>query len=318
MDPAELLQLLPGFAEHAQQLSVQGQLEHAARERVGSVEHLLRPGRDAHRPRRAGHHRLRPAPRLDLREIRQVADRGARLRIVGNVDRELTLERPLAVEHLDAPVAAVGDVDVALRVGGDRVRRVELAGLRALAAPRFQPFAVPVHLGDARIDVSVADIGVAGRVEGDVGHLSEAPVFMRQRRIGTLERRRFPVRCFLLAPEHHRDTAPGVELDHHVRSLVRDPDVVVRVHAYGMAERPGVQVLADLAHEISFGIELEQLRRGGGVGRARGVAARQDEDVPLRVHRDAGDFAQIQVLGQLERVGPVERNLRHRVLCQYG
>src|SRR5437016_2431672 len=31
VDPAELLQLLAGFAEHAEQLSVQGQLEHPAR-----------------------------------------------------------------------------------------------------------------------------------------------------------------------------------------------------------------------------------------------------------------------------------------------
>src|SRR5256885_3971430 len=85
-----------------------------------------------------------------------------------------------------------------------------------------------------------------------------------------------------------------------------------------MTERPGIQVLADLPHELSFGIELEQLRSRRRVGRARGVAARQDEDVPLRVHRDAGDFAEIQVLRQLERVGPVERNLRHRVLRRYG
>src|ERR1700704_5365024 len=34
VDPAELLQLLAGFAEHAEHLSVQGQLEHAAGERV--------------------------------------------------------------------------------------------------------------------------------------------------------------------------------------------------------------------------------------------------------------------------------------------
>src|SRR5713101_1334294 len=147
VDPAELLQLLPGFAAHDYDLSVKGQLEHPARERVGGVQHLFRSGRDAHRPRRAGHHRLRPAPRLDLREIRQVADRGARLRIVRHVDRELALERPLAVEHLDAPVAAVRDVDVALRIGGDRVRCVELAGLRALAPPRLEPPAVPVDLG---------------------------------------------------------------------------------------------------------------------------------------------------------------------------
>src|SRR5258707_6333636 len=83
---------------------------------------------------------------LDLRQVGQVADRRARrLRVVRHVDRELALEGALPVEHLDAPVAAVGDVDVALRVGGDRVRRVELAGLPALTTLPFEPFAVPVH-----------------------------------------------------------------------------------------------------------------------------------------------------------------------------
>ena len=41
------------------------------------------------------------------------------------VDR---LEVQVVVEHLDARVAAVADVDVALRVDRDRVRRVQLAG----------------------------------------------------------------------------------------------------------------------------------------------------------------------------------------------
>src|SRR6266699_1400131 len=157
VDPAELLQLLPGFAEHPENLPVEAQLVHASRERVGDVEHLFRAGRDAHRPRRARHHRLRISRGLDLRHIGQVADRRARLRIVRHVYRELALEPALPVEHLDAPVAAVGDVDVPLRVRRDRVRRVEFAGFGAAVAPRLDPLAVPVHLGDARVDMAVAD-----------------------------------------------------------------------------------------------------------------------------------------------------------------
>ena len=45
----------------------------------------------------------------------------------------LRLEVQVVVEHLDAVVAAVGDVDVALRVHGQPVRRVEFARARCRA-----------------------------------------------------------------------------------------------------------------------------------------------------------------------------------------
>jgi hypothetical protein len=57
----------------------------------------------------------------------------------------------LAVEHLDAPVAAVRNVDVALRVGGDAVRRVELTGLVAGLAERFEPLTVYTAAVNTRI-----------------------------------------------------------------------------------------------------------------------------------------------------------------------
>ena len=88
---------------------------------------------------------------------------GDRARVVErHVDRDLAEEFAVAVEDLDAAVAAVGHVDVSLRVGGDAVRRVELAGLVAGFAKGHEPFAVLVDLGDARVDVAVADVGVAG------------------------------------------------------------------------------------------------------------------------------------------------------------
>ena len=49
-------------------------------------------------------------------------------------------ELAVAIEHLDAAVVAVGDVDVVLAVDADVVRRVELAGIlvrvRARRCPR--------------------------------------------------------------------------------------------------------------------------------------------------------------------------------------
>ena len=90
------------------------------------------------------------------------------------------------------------------------------------------------------------------------------------------------VRGFLLAPEYHHHAALRVELDDHVRALVDGPDVVVLVDADVVRERPRVQVLADLADELAVRPELEQLRRGGAVGRSGRVAAIEDEDVLLR------------------------------------
>ena len=59
------------------------------------------------------------------------------MQIAGGVPTfgDLRLEVAVAVEHLDALVAGVGDVDVALRVDRDAVQRVELPGLGAASGP---------------------------------------------------------------------------------------------------------------------------------------------------------------------------------------
>src|SRR5207244_2719834 len=97
-------------------------------------------------------------------------------------------------------VAAVSDVDVALRIRRDAVRRMELAGLLSAVAPGFQPVAVLVDLCDPRVDVAIADIGIARRIPGDVGDLAEAARLRRQRRIViALERPGFFIGRLLLA-----------------------------------------------------------------------------------------------------------------------
>jgi hypothetical protein len=47
------LGLLAGLPEHPQQFAVERHLVDTAREGIGGIEHLVRPGRDADRPRRA-------------------------------------------------------------------------------------------------------------------------------------------------------------------------------------------------------------------------------------------------------------------------
>src|SRR5262249_36267478 len=82
------------------------------------------------------------------------------------------------------------------------------------------------------------------------------------------------------------------------------PDIVVFVDAHGVRERPGVEVLADLADELAVGREFVKLR--GGVaegGSLAAAAARKDEDMSLRIDRDAGGLAEMHVGRQLQEVG---------------
>src|SRR5205823_9713558 len=131
VDPAELLRLLAGFAEHSQHGAVQRQLVDPPRKRVGDVQILRRSGRDADRPRRARRHRA-----ARLRRIGRRADRRTRAGRYRHRDLDLAQELAVAVEDLHAAVAAIADVDVSLRVRRDGVRGVELAGTAAGLAPR--------------------------------------------------------------------------------------------------------------------------------------------------------------------------------------
>ena len=131
------------------------------------------------------------------------------------------------------------------------------------------------------------------------------------------------VRGLLLAAEHHRDPAFGVEPDHHVRALVDGPDVVVAVDPDGVGERPGVKIAADLAQVLSVRIEFQQLRGRRAIGRSRRAAAREDEHMALGVDRDPGRLAEIHVGRKLEEVwrgveGNGRGHFRRRLLRERG
>src|SRR5260370_23279577 len=116
----------------------------------------------------------------------------------------------VGVESLDGAVAAIGDVNIVLRVDSDAVRDVELAGLIAGLAPGFEPVAVLVNFGDAGVDVAVADVRVAAGIPRDVGDLAEHSIDGRKRRLDVLERLGALLRSLLLAAENHDDAAIGV------------------------------------------------------------------------------------------------------------
>src|SRR5882762_8168122 len=181
VDPAELAGLFAGFAEYAENFSLEAEFVDAAGVGVGGVEDLIRAGRDAQSPRRAGGHGAGVRGGLG-------ADGGASVGGSGNIDGDLAEEFSIGVEYLDAAIAAIGDVDIVLCVDGDAVRNVELAGLVAGFAPGFEPNAVLVGFGDAGIDIAVADISVAGGVPSHVGDLAELAVDGRERGLRMLER----------------------------------------------------------------------------------------------------------------------------------
>src|SRR5713226_9063397 len=296
VNPAELSELLAGLAKDAENFSVESEFVDAAGKTVGAEEDLMRAGGDANGPGRAGGHGAGGGGGL-------VADGGAGVGIDRNVDGELAEEFSVAIENLEAAVAAVGDVDIVLRIDGDAMRGVELAGLVAGFAPGLEPVAVLVDFGDARIDVTVADVRVASEIQRNIGYLAEHAIDGRKRRLDVLERLGGFVGGLLFAAEDHDDAAFKVELDDHVGAFVGDPDVVVLVDFHGLGEGPGVEVVADLADEFSVGSKLEELRGAGCIGRAGAVAAREDEDVAFGIDGDASDFAEMDVGRKLQEVG---------------
>src|SRR6187399_1493847 len=273
VDGTELTERLAGFAELADHGAVELHLVDLAahrreggnvvvRIRIRREQVLVRSRADAHRPRRA-----------------DVVVDGA--------------QHELAVEHLNAAVLPVGHVDVALGVGGDRVRDVQLIRLGATRPDRLDEAPVLVVLRDARVDVAIGHVDVAGRIPGDVGRAVEAVRLGRRR--GGKARSRLDTTDRLGTPAHGHQHPPfGVELHDHVRAFVHGPDVVLRVHADGVRHLEAVETLADLADEGALLIELEQ---------PRVAAAREDEDVALRIARHADPLAEVEVGRQLEEVG---------------
>src|SRR5207247_5179296 len=89
--------------------------------------------------------------------------------------RYLRFERALAVEHLDAVVACVGNVDVAGCVAGDPADAFELALAGPRLAPRLEEVAVLVELRDAVVrSKPVSTVDVAGAMPRHIGRPIEA------------------------------------------------------------------------------------------------------------------------------------------------
>src|SRR5262249_4540856 len=87
--------------------------------------------------------------------------------------------------------------------------------------------------------------------------------------------------------------------------------------ADGVRVRKRVEVPGDLADEFSVAIEFEQLRGRGAERGTDCAAARERKYMSLRIHGDAGNLTEGQVIGQLKKGRiAVVGNFRHRGLLR--
>src|SRR5579871_3830025 len=129
MRTGELPEIAPRPADHSQDLSVKGNFEDAPWVgRLPDEQYLIRTGSNANRVRC-------PNDSLEAFAGRCSAIRSARRRIRRHIDFKHALEVAVRIKDLDTMVRAVADINIILKVDGDRVGQIELAGPAALRSP---------------------------------------------------------------------------------------------------------------------------------------------------------------------------------------
>src|SRR5262249_34439399 len=112
-----------GATQDTQDLSIERELVNAAGKRVGGIQHLIGSWRNTYGPWRS----RMLTPNCFLRGDGSHPRLGARRN--GNIQFDLAQEFSIRIEDLNAEVAAIGNIDVALRVCSNTVGRVELTRL---------------------------------------------------------------------------------------------------------------------------------------------------------------------------------------------
>ena len=128
MDPTELFGLAPELADHSQHFAVERQFVNAARIGIRAVQVL--GGAGVMQIAQGA-----PLCRAAASALGWLPIQGSES---GGTGTSMTISRRKAAsesKHLDAAVAAIGHVDVAVGVGGNAVRRIEFARLVAGSAP---------------------------------------------------------------------------------------------------------------------------------------------------------------------------------------
>src|SRR5207253_5823734 len=87
------------------------------------------------------------------------------------------------------------------------------------------------------------------------------------------------------------------------------------IEADGVREGEAVEIFADLSNELTIGTEFEELRGARPVDRAPFARSGKHEDMPLGVHRDTGDLAQIDIGREFQKIDvPLELDLGNALL----
>src|SRR5580700_4340702 len=109
VNPAELFQLAPHTADRSEHLAIQRKLVNAPRVGIGTVKILRRTGRNTDCPRRAWRH---GGVRSRGIRIRWVTHPHMNNRWYRHIDLDLAQESSIRIEHLNAAIASIGDVDI--------------------------------------------------------------------------------------------------------------------------------------------------------------------------------------------------------------
>jgi len=119
------------------------------------------------------------------------------------------------------------------------------------------------------------------------------------------------IRCLLLTSKNHGDSSLGSEFDHNIRTLVGDPDVVLRINFYRVGIRPCIEVVANLPQKFPISAGLQQLGRGRSICGSCRIGAREHEDLAFRIYSYPRNFAKIDI-------GWEAQEIRHRTVLNFG
>ena len=247
----------------------------------------------------------------------------------GGGDQRLCHERPVRLEHLQALVAAVADVDAAVRRPSHAMRRVELlrqgsvprerrlggvVGRIAVGAP-VTPVLAGVRVEDDHppVGVAVADVDLVGRgVDEDAGRLAEEAGAAAARGAAA-ELADLQQEVAFRGELEHVGVVGGGPAGQVVGepAAEADPDVVpvVDVNAVRLgAPRVPVARPAPAVDDVAGRIEGDDRR--GALRSPLAVRPVDDPHVVLRIGRHPDDVAEQPVVG--ERLRPEGVDLERR------
>ena len=111
-----------------------------------------------------------------------------------------------------------------------------------------------------------------------------------------------------------------IELHHHARHLIDDPDVVLRINAHLLRNEETIRILADLTNVLAAFVELEKPRSSmeerprRADGDTRMASARVNKNISPGIRRHATHFTKMNVGRGFQQIAVrIECDIRHRL-----